>query len=175
MRVARTGRGHCSPFGGALGVCARQRHDRRRHLSTLFESAQGDSNFVLRRVPLGAVGGMQGALLQKELEHLKWSHSQFTAATLDMFSSSLSQATEIACNKGDWADGGSTQWQYIVSGSALVGGSQLAQDRTAATACNLQHNRIVAYHAHRTIGDELWCSVWALAFDVTAVSPERCG
>ena len=30
-------------------------------------------------------------------------------------------------------DGGSTQWQYVVSGSALVGGSQLAQDRTAAT------------------------------------------
>ena len=34
---------------------------------------------------------------------------------------------------GDWQAGGSTSWQYIVSGSALVGGSQLAQDRTAAT------------------------------------------
>ena len=34
---------------------------------------------------------------------------------------------------GDWEAGGSTQWMYIVSGSALVGGSQLAQDRTAAT------------------------------------------
>jgi hypothetical protein len=32
-----------------------------------------------------------------------------------------------------WAMGGSTTWQYVVSGSVLVGGSQLAQDRTAAT------------------------------------------
>ena len=36
-------------------------------------------------------------------------------------------------DEGDWQDGGSTGWQYVVSGSALVGGSQLAQDRTAAT------------------------------------------
>ena len=35
--------------------------------------------------------------------------------------------------KRQWQDGGSTGWQYVVSGSALVGGSQLAQDRTAAT------------------------------------------
>jgi hypothetical protein len=33
----------------------------------------------------------------------------------------------------DWAFGGSTSWQYVISGSALVGASQLAQDRTAAT------------------------------------------
>ena len=44
-------------------------------------------------------------------------------------------------DEGDWQAGGSTSWQYIVSGSALVGGSQLAQDRTAAwnhmyPACN---------------------------------------
>ena len=35
--------------------------------------------------------------------------------------------------EADWQAGGSTTWQYIVSGSSLVGGSQLAQDRTAAT------------------------------------------
>lgn len=36
-------------------------------------------------------------------------------------------------DEDDWRDGGSTSWQYIVSGSNLVGPSQLAQDRTAAT------------------------------------------
>lgn len=36
-------------------------------------------------------------------------------------------------DEDDWRLGGSTSWQYIVSGSAIVGGSQLAQDRTAAT------------------------------------------
>ena len=34
---------------------------------------------------------------------------------------------------GDWQAGGSTSWQLIVSGSSLVGPSQLAQDRTAQT------------------------------------------
>ena len=44
--------------------------------------------------------------MQVELRtHLKWSHSQFLAAALDMLSSSLPQATVIACDKGDWADG----------------------------------------------------------------------
>ena len=36
-------------------------------------------------------------------------------------------------DEGDWQAGGSTSWQYVVSGSVLVGASQLAQDRTAAT------------------------------------------
>ena len=36
-------------------------------------------------------------------------------------------------DEGDWVAGGSTTWQYVVSGSAVVGASQLAQDRTAAT------------------------------------------
>lgn len=36
-------------------------------------------------------------------------------------------------DESDWQAGGGTSWQYIVSGSAVVGGSQLAQDRTAAT------------------------------------------
>ena len=44
-------------------------------------------------------------LLHVELqEHLKWSHSKFLAAALDMLSSSLPQATVIACDKGNWAD-----------------------------------------------------------------------
>ena len=37
------------------------------------------------------------------------------------------------CVQGDWQAGGSTSWQYVIAGSAIVGGSQLAQDRTAAT------------------------------------------
>lgn len=36
-------------------------------------------------------------------------------------------------DEGDWQAGGSTSWQFIVSGSTIVGGSQLAQDRTATT------------------------------------------
>jgi len=36
-------------------------------------------------------------------------------------------------DEGDWQAGGSTSWQYVIAGSAIVGGSQLAQDRTAAT------------------------------------------
>ena len=43
-------------------------------------------------------------LLQAELKHLGWSHSQFLAAALDSLSSSLPQATVIACDKGDWAN-----------------------------------------------------------------------
>jgi len=44
-------------------------------------------------------------LLQVELRtHLKWSHNQFLAAALDMLSSTLPQATVIACDEGGWAD-----------------------------------------------------------------------
>ena len=39
-------------------------------------------------------------LVQAELKHLGWSHSQFLAAALDSLSSSLPQATVIACDKG---------------------------------------------------------------------------
>ena len=43
--------------------------------------------------------------MQEELKtHLKWSHAHFLAAALDILSSSLPQATVIACDKGDWAD-----------------------------------------------------------------------
>lgn len=45
---------------------------------------------------------------------------------------SLGSGTDLF-DEGDWQAGGSTSWQYVVSGSALVGASQLAQDRTAAT------------------------------------------
>ena len=41
-------------------------------------------------------------LQQTELrQHLKWSHTHFLAAALDMLSSSLPQATVIACDKGE--------------------------------------------------------------------------
>ena len=44
-------------------------------------------------------------LLRVELhQHLKWSHTKFLAAALDMLSSSLPQATVIACDRGDRAD-----------------------------------------------------------------------
>jgi hypothetical protein len=36
-------------------------------------------------------------------------------------------------DEDDWLEGGSTGWQYVVSGSTLVGVSQLSQDKTAAT------------------------------------------
>eukprot|EP00967_Tisochrysis_lutea_P050399 scaffold61991_cov30-Tisochrysis_lutea.AAC.1 len=36
-------------------------------------------------------------------------------------------------DEGDWQAGGSTLWTYLISGSTVVGASQLAQDRTAAT------------------------------------------
>ena len=45
---------------------------------------------------------------------------------------SMGSGTDLF-DEGDWVDGGSTAWQYVISGSSLVGGSQLAQDRTAAT------------------------------------------
>jgi hypothetical protein len=51
----------------------------------------------------------------------------FAKATLQL---SLGSGTDLF-DEGDWQLGGSTSWQYVVSGSALVGGSQLAQDRTA--------------------------------------------
>ena len=44
-------------------------------------------------------------LQQTELrQHLMWSHTHFLAAALDMLSSSLPQATVIACDRGEWAD-----------------------------------------------------------------------
>ena len=45
---------------------------------------------------------------------------------------SLGSGTDLF-DEGDWQAGGSTSWQYVISGSAIVGASQLAQDRTAAT------------------------------------------
>ena len=53
----------------------------------------------------------------------------FTRATLQF---SLGSGTDLF-DEGDWQAGGSTSWQYIISGSTLVGASQLSQDRTAAT------------------------------------------
>ena len=43
-------------------------------------------------------------LFQQELKQLKWYHTDFLAAALDMLSSSLPQATVIACDHGKWAD-----------------------------------------------------------------------
>lgn len=53
----------------------------------------------------------------------------FTTAALTL---TLGSGTDLF-DEGDWQAGGSTSWQYVVSGSVLVGASQLAQDRTAAT------------------------------------------
>ena len=53
----------------------------------------------------------------------------FTRSELQL---SLGSGTDLF-DERDWQEGGQTSWQYIVSGSTLVGGSQLAQDRTAAT------------------------------------------
>jgi len=47
----------------------------------------------------------KNALLQVELRtHLKWPHTIFLAAALDMLSSTLPQATVLLCDEGDWAD-----------------------------------------------------------------------
>jgi len=53
----------------------------------------------------------------------------FTRAQLQL---TLGSGTDLF-DESDWQAGGSTSWQYIISGSAVVGASQLAQDRTAAT------------------------------------------
>lgn len=53
----------------------------------------------------------------------------FSSYTLQL---GLGSGTE-SYDEDDWRAGGSTSWQYVISGSAIVGGSQLAQDRTAAT------------------------------------------
>ena len=37
-------------------------------------------------------------------QHLKWSHNDFIAAALDAISSTLPQATVVACDAGTWAD-----------------------------------------------------------------------
>jgi len=47
----------------------------------------------------------QETLLQAELKHLNWTRAHFLAAAIDMLSSSLPQATVIACDEGDWAEG----------------------------------------------------------------------
>ena len=70
-----------------------------------------------------AVSGC-GALLE-----LMQSKGLFSRHELQL---TLGSGTDLF-DEGDWAAGGSTSWQYVVSGSAVVGGSQLAQDRTAAT------------------------------------------
>lgn len=53
----------------------------------------------------------------------------FSKASLQL---TLGSGTDLF-DEGDWQAGGSTSFQYIISGSSVVGGSQLAQDRTAAT------------------------------------------
>ena len=44
-------------------------------------------------------------IVNREIQKLKWWHPDFLRGALDMLSSSLPQATVIACDKGDWANG----------------------------------------------------------------------
>lgn len=64
-----------------------------------------------------------------ELLSAMGSYGLFTSSQTQL---TLGSGTDLF-DEGDWQAGGLTSWQYIVSGSTLVGPSQLAQDRTAAT------------------------------------------
>lgn len=112
--------------------------DERRRLQRCFTERLGDAllSGPLRGAPLpeqpagrregtlvAAVAGCGAILSEMQRAGLFQRHT--TTLTLgsgtDLFDAS------------DWAAGGSTTWQYVVSGSSIVGASQLAQDRTAAT------------------------------------------
>lgn len=80
-------------------------------------------------------GGRSGRSLQQAIEGCSALLGQmqrgglFSTSTLQL---TLGSGTDLF-DEDDWKAGGSTSWQYVIAGSAVVGGSQLAQDRTAAT------------------------------------------
>ena len=113
----------------------------RKRLQQCFSEKLGDAMLQgpLKSAQLPAAAEGKGARSERSLERaldgcgklldLMQAKGLFTRYALQ---TTMGSGTDMF-DTGDWQAGGSTGWQYIVSGSALVGGSQLAQDRTAAT------------------------------------------